>query len=225
MDYQFLSKTALFQGIAPDEIQSVLGCLQAEEKQYAKGEMVAHMGQVIHSLGLVLAGRLSVESDDLWGNRTMLDAVGPGQVFGETYACASGTPLMVNVVALVESRILYLNTSRILGICSSTCTFHIGLVRNLLTITAQKNLGLSRRSFHTAHKTIRGKLLSYLSSQAQRTGSLSFSIPFDRQQLADYLSVDRSALSHEIGKMQQEGILTARKNQFTMLEGTLMDYT
>lgn len=223
MDFLFLSQTRLFQGMSQDEIQSVLQCLQGKEKHYQKGDTIIHTGQVIRSLGMVLSGSVSIENTDVWGNRTVLDAVSPGYVFGETYACAGNVPLMVNAVAMEETGVLFLNTDRIVGVCGEHCSFHIRLVRNLLSITAQKNLGLSRRIFHTAHKTIRGRLLSFLSAQAQQQGKLSFHISFNRQQLADYLSVDRSALSHEISKMQQEGILTSRKNQFTLLDGSLVE--
>lgn len=225
MDFQFLSKTPLFAGIMPDELCSLMKCLKGNEKKYPKDSRIMHIGQMIDSLGLVISGRVSIENDDLWGNRTMLDVVETGQIFGETYACAGNVPMMVNVVALEDTTVLFLQTGSITGRCGEACAYHGTLIRNLLTITAQKNLGLSRRIFHTAHKTIRGRLLSYLSVQAQRNGAMSFKIPFNRQQLADYLSVDRSALSHEIGKMQQEGILISQKNNFTMLDGALADYT
>ena len=188
MDVLFLSKTLLFRGTTPQEVQSILECLQAEKKHYQKSDVIYHAGDSVTSLGMVLSGSVSIENDDLWGNKSILDRIGPGQVFAETYACVSGEALMVSVVAAEASDILFMNVSRLLRICPHACEHHGKLIRNLLTISAQKNLNLSRRIFHTSSKSIRGRLLSYLSFQAVRQGRRDFTIPFNRQQLADYLS-------------------------------------
>ena len=172
------------------------------------------MGDPISSLGVLLQGKLSIEHDDLWGNKTILSMITPGNIFAETYACVPGEPLMVNIVAIEDSRILCLNMLHLLTTCERSCPHHNKLIRNLLAILAQKNLHLSRRSFHTAAKTIRARLLSYLSYEASRQGSLSFDIPFNRQQLADYLNLDRSALSNELSKMQKEQIIICHRNHF-----------
>lgn len=216
MDVLFLSKTLLFRGTTPQEVQSILECHQAEKKHYQKSDVIYHAGDSVTSLGMVLSGSVSIENDDLWGNKSILDRIGPGQVFAETYACVSGEALMVSVVAAEASDILFMNVSRLLRICPHACEHHGKLIRNLLTISAQKNLNLSRRIFHTSSKSIRGRLLSYLSFQAVRQGRRDFTIPFNRQQLADYLSVDRSALSNELGKMQREGLLEVEKNRFRL---------
>lgn len=218
-----LSKTKLFQGVSQKEAESMLDCLQGEEKFYQKGEIILRMGDTVSSLGMVLSGSVMIENDDIWGNRSILDQVGPGQVFAETYACVPGEKLMVNVVAAADARILFLNTERVIRACSRSCPFHGMLIKNLLAISAQKNLKLSRRIFHTSPKTIRGKLLSYLSDQAVKWGRPEFDILFNRQQLADYLGVDRSAMSKELGKMQKDGLIKVKKNHFTMLEGSLDD--
>lgn len=218
MDTAALCKTALFRGSSPEEVEAMLACLGAERRQYAKGEMVCRVGDVISSMGVVLRGSLLIQTDDLWGNTAVLDRVGPGQIFGEAYACALGEPLMVDVVAADGSEVLFLNVERVLNVCSNVCGHHNRLVRNLLSISAQKNLALSRKIFHTASKTIRGRLLSYLSDQAVRSGSSTFTIPFNRQQLADYLNVDRSAMSNELGKMQRDNLLRVEKNRFQLLE-------
>lgn len=216
MDYNFLSRTVLFRGSSAEEIRVMLDCLGSEQKHYKKGEMIYYSGDTVQSLGLVLSGRAQIESDDIWGNKSVLDSVGPGMVFAETYACVPGEALMVNVVAAEDSEILFLNTARVLKVCPNSCEHHSKLIRNLLTLSAQKNLNLSRRIFHTSSKSIRGRLLSYLSFQASQQGSYEFSIPFNRQQLADYLSVDRSALSNELSKMQREGLLHVDKNHFQL---------
>ena len=217
MNISFLTKTVLFRGIEADELETLLDCLKAERKVYGKGETVYHAGDSVQALGMVLAGSVRIESDDVWGNKSILDQIGPGQVFAETYACLPGEPLMVDAVAAQRTEVLFLNTARLLRTCPSACAHHAALIRNLLAVTSQKNLALSRRIFHTSPKTIRGRLLSYLSAQALRENSRSFAIPFDRQQLADYLGVDRSALSAELGRMRAEGLIRFRKNEFELL--------
>ena len=218
MDYYFLSKTVLFRGISAEEIREMLSCLRAEGKTYRRGETILQAGDTVTSVGLVLSGSVSIENDDAWGNKSILDSVQPGQVFAETYACVPGAPLMISAVAAEAAEILFLDMSRVLHVCSNACGFHNKLVRNLLAIASQKNLNLSRRIFHTSSKSIRGRLLSYLSYQSLQHGSRDFEIPFNRQQLADYLSVDRSALSNELSKMQRDGLLRTDRRRFTLLQ-------
>lgn len=218
MDFEFLAETKLFRGSSAPEIEEMTRCLKAEERAYDKGCIIYHAGDMAHSLGMVLSGSVNIENDDVWGNKSILDNIGPGQVFAETYACMPDEPLMVNVAAAERAVILFLNTSRLLGPCAESCAHHSRLIRCLLSVTAEKNLILSRRIFHTSSKSIRGRLLSYLSFQARRQNSCEFSIPFNRQQLADYLGVDRSAMSNELGKMQKDGLLIVDKNWFCIKE-------
>ena len=211
-----LANTALFRGASPQEAEAMLNCLGAAERGYTKGEQIYHSGDYVSDLGMVLSGSVLIQTDDLWGNTTVLDRIGPGQIFAETYACVPGEPLMVDVVAAEGTQVLFLNVERVLRVCSHTCAHHSKLIRNLLLLSAQKNLNLSRKIFYTSSKTIRGRLLSYLSYQARRNGTPSFTIPFNRQQLADYLNVERSALSNELSKMQRDRLLVVEKNHFTL---------
>lgn len=217
MDYTFLSGTALFCGASPEEIGTMLDCLGAEKRSYRRNDAVYHAGDVISTMGLVLSGSVSIENDDVWGNRSILDRVGPGQVFAETYACVPGEPLMVSVVAAEDTEILFLDVSQVLDTGLPACRFHGQLVRNLLSISARKNLHLSRRILYTSSKSIRGRLLSYLSFQAAQHGSNEFEISFNRQQLADYLGVDRSAMSHELSEMRRDGLLRVNRSHFILL--------
>lgn len=217
MDYHFLSKTVLFRGASAQEVETMLTCLKAETKKYQRGNVVYHAGDTVSALGLVLSGSVSIENDDVWGNKSILDYVRSGQVFAETYACVSGEPLMISVVAAETTEILFLDMERVLHVCKNACGFHNKLVRNLLFAASQKNLNLSRRIFHTSSKSIRGRLLSYLSFQATQHACREFDIPFNRQQLADYLSVDRSALSNELSKMQRDGLLRVNRSHFTLI--------
>lgn len=218
MDFEFLTKTVLFQGMMAETVRTVLADCKARQKRYKKGGIVYRTGDTIQEMGLILSGRVSIESDDMWGNRSVLDSVGPGQVFAETYACLPGEPLMVNAVAAEGAEILFLHAGRLFQTACRMGRHGEELIRNLLSVTARKNLTLSRRIFHTSPKSIRGRLLSYLSCEAARQKSREFTIPFDRQQLADYLSVDRSALSHELGRMQKDGLLRTQRNYFLLLE-------
>lgn len=217
MNFLFLSQTPLFSGIPAQEIEGMLACLGTDQRRYEKGEIIYRAGDTISALGIVLSGSVLIENDDIWGNTTVLDCVGPGQIFAETYACTPGEPLMVNVAAAEAAQILFLNVSRVLQVCPNTCTHHAALIRNLLALSAQKNLNLSRKIFHTSPKTIRGRLLSYLSEQSLRSGSRTVTLPFNRQQLADYLNVDRSALSNELSKMQRDGLIRVERNCFILL--------
>lgn len=217
MDYAFLSNTVLFQGMRPDTIRAMLDCLQAEQRRYERGSLIYRVGDRVHSLGLVLSGRVQLECEDFWGNRSILDSVEAGRVFAETYACIPDEPMMVNAAAVEACDVLFLNVEKVLTTCGTTCPHHNALIRNLLNLSARKNLRLSRRIFHTAPKSIRGRVQAYLAFEAQRQGGNAFDIPFNRQQLADYLGVDRSALSAELGRMQQEGLLRVKRSHFELL--------
>lgn len=221
MDFALLSHTPLFAGVAPQEIEAMLACLDTERRHYTKGQIILRSGDTVRSMGIVLSGRVLIEKTDLWGNATVLDSVGPGQIFAETYACTPQEPLMVDAVAAESAEVLFIQVARVLEVCPSSCAHHHTLIRNLLALSAQKNLLLSRKIFYTAPKTIRARLLSYLSDQAIRCGRRSFTIPFNRQQLADYLNVERSALSNELSKMQQDGLIETERNYFRLLDAAV----
>ncbi len=218
MDITALQTTMLFRGMQDTEIGEALSALEAKEKTYKKGETLLHAGTTAPGMGLVLTGSVTVESNDLWGNRTILSHVGPGQVFAETYALLPTEPLLVDVTANGACRVLFLSLGRL---TQTDPALSGKLFANLLTISAHKNLHLSGRSFHISPKTIRGRVLSYLNAVSLRTGKREFDIPFDRQQLADYLNVERTALSKELSKMQADGYFTVRKNRFALLKNEL----
>lgn len=218
MNYKFISESKIFQNISEQEIEHIFKCLQIKQTKYNKQDIILHTGTPIDSMGFILSGSVIIEQTDIWGNQTIFDRIPSGQIFAETYACAPDELLMVNVVAAEETEILFLKTERILKTCSSSCKFHSRLIHNLLSVMAAKNLTLTRKMSHITSKTIRGRLLSYLSFQALKQKTYTFEIPFNRQQLADYLCVDRSAMSHELSKMQKEGLLSFYKNKFHLKE-------
>lgn len=216
MDPLFLTKTPLFQGIAPKELEQMLGCLGASARQYGKGQTIYHVGETVEQMGVVVTGSVHVVQDDVWGNRSIWAQVGPGQVFAETYASLPGEVLNVGVEAVEETQVLFLDVGRVLQVCPGGCPFHSRLLRNLLQVMALKNLNLTRKISHITPRSIRERMLAYLSNEAVRQGTMDFRIPFNRQQLADYLSVDRSALSAELSKMKREGLLDYQKNHFVL---------
>ena len=218
MDMRQLQKSMLFRGMTEPEITRALQAMEAHEKRYEKGETLLTAGTITERMGLVLEGSVTIESNDAWGNRTIISHVGNGQVFAETYALLENEPMLVDVTASEDCRVLFLRSGRIQSLNSSLEPWALKYITNLLTISMHKNLILSGRSFHTAPKTIRGRVMAYLNSVSLQRQSWEFDIPFDRQQLADYLNVERSALSKELGKMQKDGLVFCRKNHFIILQ-------
>lgn len=218
MDMRQLQKSMLFRGMTEPEITRALQALEAHEKSYEKSETLLTAGTITELMGLVLEGSVTIESNDAWGNRTIISHVGKGQVFAETYAHMENEPMLVDVTASEDCRILFLRSGRIQSLKNSLEPWALKYITNLLTISMHKNLILSGRSFHTAPKTIRGRVMAYLNSVSLQRQSREFDIPFDRQQLADYLNVERSALSKELGKMQKDGLVFCRKNHFIILQ-------
>ncbi|MDY3233809.1 MAG: Crp/Fnr family transcriptional regulator [Erysipelotrichaceae bacterium] len=218
MNNFFLKNTPLFHGIREEEIKAMMSCLGAREKHYQKDEVILRAGSPTAEIGLVESGSVNIVVNFYWGSSNIFGHVEKGSIFAENYASIPGQELLCDVVAAEECEILFLNMRQLSSTCSKACSFHNRLIQNLLSISAKKNLGLSSRMMHIAPKGIRDRLLSYLSEQALKNGSSHFLIPFDRQQLADYLGVDRSALSNELSKMQKDGLITYRKNEFTLNE-------
>ena len=205
----------LFRGIRAEELGTMLDCLGAVSVRYRKGQTIWQEGRAVHQVGVICSGRVLILREDFWGDRSIQGQAGPGDLFGEAYACGD-EPLGVTVQAAEDSQILFLDTERVLGTCSSACPFHLRLVRDLVDVLAAKDRMLSRKIDHLSQRGIRRKVLSYLSWQARQAGDSRFTIPFDRQGMADYLSVDRSALSQELSRMKREGLLDFYKNQFQL---------
>ena len=201
-----ISALPLFRGIAAGELPALLDRSSAREVRFAKGELLLHRGETPRSLGLVLEGGVHIIREDFWGNRSIVGLAGPGEIFAESYALA-GKPLAVSVLAATDGRALFLDAGHLSERLSA----------NLLALLAEKNLMLTEKMRHMARRTTREKLLSYLSAQALRAGTAEFDIPLDRQQLADFLAVDRSAMSAALGKLRDEGVLEFRKNHFRLL--------
>lgn len=212
-----LERSALFEGIKMEDLSAMLGCIGGRVVSYAKGHSVAREGDAATSVGMVLSGAVRMEREDYYGNRSIVALIGPGDLFGETYACAGLSALPISIVADENSTVLLMDCHRILTTCSSACAFHSRIIYNLLKLVATKNLVFDQKIQITSKRTTREKLMTYLLNQAKLQGSDRFSIPYDRQELADYLEVDRSGLSAEISKLRKEGILESEKSRFRLL--------
>ena len=211
-----LNKTALFKGMSIEEIKICLKSLSALDKYYFKGEMVMLSGTSVDSMGLVLSGSITVEINDRQGNKTILSHISKGDFFAESYAFNENEFFAVDVEANEDCHILFLNLRAIKKAPKAPENWLHLFLLNLLTIVTDKNLSLTRRSYHASHKSIRGRVMAYLNSMSLRANSTSFDIPFNRSQLADYLNVERTALSKELKKMQDEGLISYRLNHFSL---------
>ena len=211
-----LARCPLFRGMGAEELPALLDCLGAAPRRVEKGETVLAAGDPATHLGVVLAGRVQVSRLTAEGQRIVMGELGPGQLFAESFACARAEVLPVTAVAAAGGAVLLLDSRRLAAPCSAACAFHGRLISNLLSVLADKNLFLAGKVEHLAGRTIRERLLSYLEELSARTGRDAVTVPFDRQALADYLCVDRSALSRTIGQLTREGVLAAERNRFVL---------
>lgn len=214
--FPVIRSSPLFSGISGEELAAMLSCLQAETKEFPKDAFVLRADDTAESIGLVLTGSVLVLQEDIWGNRNILSKAGPGQTFAAAVACSPSARLNASVLAESPVTAMFLNVKRLLNVCPSACVHHNRIIRNLLGELAEKNLRFSEKLAHMGQRTTRSKLMSYLSGEAQRLGRTEFDIPFSRQQLADYLGVERSGLSLELGKMRDEGLLDFHKSHFVL---------
>ena len=212
-----LTKTKLFVGANEVEISAMLSCLQARVQTYKKGEYVFQQGEKLDTITVLVEGCRHIQRDDYWGNRSIMNVIGVGEMFGEAYVTPESGALLNDVIVVEDSIVLFFDVKRTLTTCTSACRFHAMVVQNLFFAISEKNLKLVQKLGHMAKRSTREKLMSYLSEEAKKQNSATFEIPFNRQQLADFLSVDRSAMSNELCKMRDAGLLTFEKKRFTLL--------
>ena len=211
-----LKKTKLFSGVGDEEISTMLSCLGASLFTYKKGEFVLRQGEHLSNILVLVEGSLHIQRDDYWGNRSILGHIGIGEIFGEAYAAPDSGTLLNDVIAVEDSAVYFFDVKRVISTCSSACRFHTMVVQNLFFAISEKNRTLVQKLDYLSRRTTREKLISYLSEEAKKQNSPRITIPFNRQQLADYLSVDRSAMSSELGRMRDEGLLEFEKNRFRL---------
>ena len=214
--WPIIHSSTLFSGISEEELTAMLSCLDTKTESFPKDTFLLHAGDTAESVGLVLLGSVLIVQEDIWGNRNILSKAYAGQTFAAAYACAPGSLLNVSVLAETPVMAMFLNVKRVLNVCPSACAHHSRIIRNLLGELAEKNLRFGEKLTHMGQRTTRAKLMSYFSAEAQRLGTYEFDIPFSRQQLADYLAVERTGLSQELGKMRSEGLLDFYKSHFVL---------
>ena len=211
-----LKTVALFRDIEIADIKSLLMCLSAKKEIFKAKEAIFLAGDKAEYVGIVLSGQAQVVKEDFYGNKNIVASVEKGELFGEAFACADIKIVPVSVFAVEDCEIMLIDYKRIITTCPHNCSFHSKLIYNMLRIVANKNIMLSRKIEFISKRTTKEKLLAYLSSEAKKAGSNSFSIPYNRQELADFLSVDRSAMSAELCKLRDTGILEFDKNKFIL---------
>ena len=214
---EILKKCQLFDGIDDDELLRMLHCLGARVEIYKKKQTVMSEGSPADFIGIVLSGETQTIQFDYYGNRSIIDTIMPGEMFNEAFACAKMSSIPVSVISTKPSEIMLINCDHILHTCENNCGFHRTMIYNIMKELALKTISYHQRAEITSKRTTRYKLLAFLDLMAKKTQSRSFEIPFDRQELADYLEVERSGLSTEIGKLRREGIIDCEKNKFTLL--------
>ena len=214
---EIIKQCPLFAGIEEVDLKALLDCLTAVRRAYKKNEFIFFAGDSVQSVGVVLSGSVHVLQEDYWGNRAILAHVDSTCVFGEAFSCAETERLPVSVIAAEKTEVLLIDYKRIVTTCSSSCAFHMALIKNMVKLLAQKNVMLTQKMEMITHRTTRERLMVYLSSQAMKAGESRFTIPFNRQQLADYLSVERSAMSTELSRMQSDGLICTNKSEFELL--------
>ena len=213
-----LQKSSLFRGMGEENVKKLCDCIAAHQRVVKKDAFVFRAGDEAHRIYLNLKGNMHIVDDDFWGNRSIIEMMKPITLFGEAYNLASTDKYLVRVIAAEDSTLLEINPERLFEICPNGCACHTELIKNTLYILSEKIVRLTRKLGYIIQRTTREKLISYLSQCARQAQSNSFYIPYTRQQLADYLCVDRSALSHELSRMYDDGILRYRKNHFELLE-------
>ncbi len=216
-DFSILPPCPLFAGIDESQLPTVLSCLDAVEKAYPRGTAIWKAGDPALRIGILLQGRAQVVSEDVFGNRSILGEIVPGELFGEAFACAGAPRIPVGVTAQADSAVLFVDFRKVLAACAPSCQFHHQLVENMVRILAEKNRMLNQKIRYLSKRTTREKLLAYLSDQAKAAGSRTFTIPFRRQELADFLCVERSAMSAQLGQLRREGVLDFDKSTFRLL--------
>jgi len=209
--------TSLFQDVSENDLEAMLSCLGATERKYRKNDVILLAGTKVTSVGIVVEGNAQITRDDAEGNRAILSELEKADLFAEAYVAAGSMEIPITVIATTDCRIVWIPFSKIVGICSSACGFHKTLVQNMMRVIAMKNILMNEKMRILSCKTTKEKLITYLSDYSERVGKNKFKIPFSRNELADFLSVDRSAMSRELSRLREEGFLNYHKNEFELL--------
>jgi len=218
IQYPVIKNNPLFHQIAESDLAGMLHCLSARVQVFQKESYIFMAGDLVHSIGILLKGKVAIIREDEEGVKNLVTVIMPGDCFGESFACADKPEAFVSAAAMEDCEIMFLDCKKIVTTCSSACSFHTRLIENILSMLAEKILGLNQKLDIVSKRKIRDKLMTFLHEQKKNAGTSVFSIPYNREQLADFLFVDRSALSNELCKMRDEGLIRFQKNRFELLE-------
>lgn len=215
---EMLSRCRLFENIENENITAMLSCLGAEVRSYTKNQYIFTEGETVSDIGIMLSGTVQIIRVDFYGNRSIVTTIEPSEIFGESFACAETKSIPVNAIAEKDCEVMLMDSQKMLHPCCNACEFHSRIIFNLMKEIAAKNLLLNQKIEIISKRTTREKLMTYLMIQAKQHGSSSFTIPYDRQELADFLEIDRSGLSAEISKLRKENVIECKRNFFRLLE-------
>lgn len=218
LNYYFIMRHLLFEGLTKPEVEKLLPCFNATYETFERGQTIFHQGDTVTRMGLILKGSVRLEHVDAWGNIAILGIAKDGKSFGETFACAPEKTILFDIIADTDLEVLFLDVEKIRTPCIKGCPAHAKAARNLGSLIALRYLGLSRRAIATAPRSIRERVLTFLSFQSAEAGSRTFDIPFNRTQLAEYLGVNRTALATELSKMRDEGLIDYDRKTFRLLQ-------
>lgn len=216
--YTVIKSNRLFQQIDERDLSGMLHCLSARIQFFQKDSYIFMAGDLVHSIGVLLKGKVAITREDEEGIKNLVTVILPGDCFGESFACADRPEAFVSAAAMEDCEIMFLDCKKIVTTCSSACAFHTRLIENILSMLTEKILGLNQKLVIVSKRKMRDKLMAFLLEQKKNAGTSVFSIPYNREQLADFLFVDRSALSNELCKMRDEGLIRFKKNSFELLE-------
>lgn len=214
--FEILQKSPLFSKISEKHFVGMLDCLDAKIIRYEKGETIIAEGEPAKYIGIVLSGTVQIIRNDYFGNRSIVARIEPAELFGESFACAGISAIPVSVVAAEHTEAMLIDCLKITHSCKHACEFHQQIIYNLLKVMAEKNLMFHQKIEVTSKRTTKEKLTAYLLLQAKKAQSNCFEIPYSRQELADYLEVDRSGLSVEISKLCKQGLIKTERKKFKL---------
>ncbi len=209
--------TPLFDNLTQDDAKDLLSCMNAHSETFPKESFIFLAGNVPSGIGIMLTGKAKIIKEDIYGNLSVIDSLEAGDIFGEVFACAMIDEIPVTVEADTECEVLLMDYQKVITSCSTNCVFHSMLIKNMLKILAQKNMFLNNKNDILTSRTTREKIMKFLENMAAQRDQLSFDIPFDRQELADFLGLNRSAMTREMLKMKEDGLIDFNKNHFKLL--------
>ena len=206
----------IFDNIAQENREAMLKCINAYTKEFTKGDFVLSSEDSPMLMGVLQRGSVHMVTEDMWGSRSLLCMQEPGDLMGETFACAREENYTIGYQAVSDCQVLFMDFGRVMHTCDMMCAFHHRLIENMVKMIAAKNLEFIKKIDVMSKMHMREKILTLLSQYAAAAGSQTFVMPMGRVRMAEYLCVDRSAMSRELAKMAEEGLIEFEHSRFTL---------